>query len=71
MFMFLMENSLISPNQSGVKPRDYYYLCTNHFLSLTHKIYTSCNDGFEVRRVILNVSSTFDKFGHQGNYLQN
>ena len=36
MFTFFIENELISPNQSGFKP------------DITHEIYKSFDDGFEV-----------------------
>ena len=36
LFNFLLENNLISPNQSGFKPGNY---CINQLLSTTHKIY--------------------------------
>ena len=45
-FSFLMENDLISQNQSGFKPDDS---CINQLLSITHEIYKSFDDGWEVR----------------------
>ena len=41
-----MENDLISQNQSGFKPDDS---CINQLLSITHEIYKSFDDGWEVR----------------------
>ena len=38
---FLLENNLISPNQSGFKPGDS---CINQLLSITHEIYSSFNE---------------------------
>ena len=45
MFRFLIENNLISSNQSGFKPGDS---CINQLLSITHEIYKSFDDGFEM-----------------------
>ena len=47
MFKFLIENDLISPNQSGFKPEDS---CINQLLSITHDIYKSFD--CEVRGVM-------------------
>ena len=52
LFEYFIENDLISPNQSGFKPGDS---CTNQLISITHKIYQSFDDGFEVRGVFLNI----------------
>ena len=45
LFEYFMENDLISPNQSGFKPGD---LSKNQLISITHEIYQSFDDGFEV-----------------------
>ena len=58
MFKFFIENELISPNQSGFKPGDS---CINRLLAITHEIYDSFDDGFEVRGVFLDMSKAFDK----------
>ena len=63
MFSFFIENDLISQNQSGFKPGDF---CTNQLLPITHEIYKSFNDGWEVRDVFLDISKAFDKVWHQG-----
>ena len=63
MFRFLIENNLISSNQSGFKPGDS---CINQLLSITHEIYKSFDDGFEVRGVFLDISKAFDKVWHKG-----
>ena len=56
MFKFFLENELISPNQSGFKPGDS---CINQLLAITHEIYKSFNDGFEVRDVFLEILNVF------------
>ena len=63
MFGFLIENNLISSNQSGFKPGDS---CINQLLSITHEIYKSFDDGFEVRGVFLDISKAFDKVWDKG-----
>ena len=45
MYSFFIENYLIPSNQSGFKQGDS---CTNHFLSITHDIYQSLDQGYEV-----------------------
>ena len=52
MLKFFTENELISPNKSGFKPRDS---CINQLLAITHEIYKSFDDGFEVRGVFLDI----------------
>ena len=63
MFKFFIENELISPNQSGFKPGDSYI---NQLFAITHEIYKSFDDGFEVRGVFLDISKAFDKVWHEG-----
>ena len=63
MLKFVIENELISPNQSGFKPGDS---CINQLLAITHEIYKSFDDGFEVRGVFLDISEAFDKVWHEG-----
>ena len=43
-----------APNQSGFKPGDS---CINQLLSVTHEIYLSFDNEFEVRYVFLDLSS--------------
>ena len=57
---FLLE-ALISANQSGFKPGDS---CINQLLLITHNIYKSFDDGYEVRDVFLEISKAFDKVWH-------
>ena len=63
MFKCFNENELISPNQSGFKPGDS---SINQLLAITHEINKSSDDGFEVRVAFLDISTTFEKFWHQG-----
>ena len=63
MFSFFLANSLLAPNQSGFKPGDS---CINQLLSITHEIYSSFDDGFEVRSVFLDKFKAFDKVCHEG-----
>ena len=58
MFGFFIENYLISQHQSGFKPGDS---SINQFLSITHEIYQSFDEGFDVRSVFLDISKAFDK----------
>ena len=63
LFNFLNQNDLISPAQSGFKPRDS---CINQLLSITHEIYHSMDEGYEIRGVFLDISKAFDKVWHEG-----
>ena len=56
------QNNLISPNQSGFRPGDS---CVNQFLAITHEICKSFEEGFEVRRVFLDIYKTL-KVWHEG-----
>ena len=62
MFSFFIENDLISQNQSRFKPCDS---CINQLLSITHEIYKSFDDAWEVRSVFLDISKAFDKVWHE------
>ena len=62
-FDFFITNHLISTNQSGFKPGDS---CINHLLSITHGIYESFDEKYEVRGVFLDISKAFDKVLHKG-----
>ena len=63
MFGFFLDKGLISANQSGFKPGGS---CINQLLSITHNIYESFDDGYEVRGVFLDISKAFDKVWHEG-----
>ena len=63
MFTFLTENNLISPNQSEFRPGDS---CVNQLLAITHEIYKSYHERFEVRGVFLYISKVFNNVWHEG-----
>ena len=63
LFHFFQENNLISPNQSGFKPGDS---CINQLLAITHEIYKSFDNRYEVRGVLLHISKASDKVWHKG-----
>ena len=63
MFEFFIQNNLITPNQSGFKTSDS---CINQLISISHEIYKSFDDGYEVRGVFLDISKAFNKVWHQG-----
>ena len=65
MFKFFIENELISPNQSGFKLDS----SINQLLAITHEIYKSFDNGFELRGVILDISKAFAKFGMTASFL--
>ena len=62
MFEFFIKNNLISSNQSGFKQSDS---CIYELLSITHEIYQSFGNGFEVRGIFLDISKAFDKVWHK------
>ena len=59
MFGFFLDKGLIS----GFKTGDS---CINQLLSITHNIYKSFDDGYEVRGVFLDISKAFDRVWHDG-----
>ena len=61
--MYFIENELISLSQSGFKPEDS---CINQLLSITHDMYQSFDNDFEVRGVFLDISKAFDKVCQKG-----
>ena len=63
LFGFFIKNDLISSNQSGFKQGDS---CIYQLLSITHEIYQSFDNGFEVRAIFLDISKAFDKVWHKG-----
>ena len=54
---------IISQRQSGFKPGDS---CINQLLSITHKIYQSFDEGFDIHSGFLDISKAFDKESHDG-----
>ena len=62
-FEIFLADNLLAPNQSGFKPGDP---SINQLLSITHEIYSSFDDGFEVRSVFLDISKAFNKVWHEG-----
>ena len=62
MFSFFLADNILAPHQSGFKPADS---CINQLLSITHEIYSSFDDGFEVRNVFLDISKVLDKVWHE------
>ena len=63
MFGYFIANDLISQHQSGFKYADS---CINQFLSVTHEIYQSFDEDYNVRSVFLNISKAFDKVWRDG-----
>ena len=63
LFEFFIASELISSNQFGFKPGDS---CINQLLSITHEIYKSFDDGYEVIGIFLDISKAFDKVWHNG-----
>ena len=63
MFEFFVENKLVSSSQSGFKPGDS---CINQLLSITHEIYSSFDEGLEVRSIFLDIAKAFDEVWHDG-----
>ena len=62
-YKFLIENNLISPNQSGFRPGDS---TINQLLSITTEIYEAFENGAEIRASFLDISKAFDKVWHEG-----
>ena len=63
MFIYFSANKLISKKQSAFQPGDS---CINQMLSITHEIFTSLDNGLEVRSAFLDISKAFDKVWHEG-----
>ena len=63
MFTYSIENNLMSKNQSGFKPGDP---CVNQLLVITHEIFSSFDDNYQVRGVLLDILKAFDKVCHVG-----
>ena len=63
MFKHLLDNNLISFNQSGFKPGDFWI---NELSATTHDIFKGFDHVLEIRGVFLNISKVFDKVWHEG-----
>ena len=61
--MFIYIYKLISKNHSGFQPGDS---CINQLLSINHEMFTSFDNGLEVRSVFLGIFKAFDKVWHEG-----
>ena len=63
MFKFFIINELISTYHLRFKPGNS---CINQLLAITHKVYKSFDDGFEVRSVFLDISKALYKVWYEG-----
>ena len=63
MLSFCLANNLLALNQFGFKSGGSLI---NQLPSITNEIYSSFDDGFEVRSVLLDISKAFDKAWHEG-----
>ena len=65
LFLFLENNNLLNPHQSGFRPNDSFIY---QLLSIVHSIYADFdhNPSLEVRGNFLNISKAFDKVWHKG-----
>ena len=62
-YNYLIDNNLISQNQSGFKREDS---CINQLISITYNVLNLLHEGLEVRGVFLEISKAFDKVWHEG-----
>ena len=58
MLKYFLGNNLVTPKQSGFRSGSF---CINHLLSITYDIFTSFDNGLEVRGVFLDILKAFDK----------
>ena len=63
MFGFFIKNDLISQYQSDFKHRDSYI---NQLLLITHEIYQSFDEDFDVRSIFFDICKVFDELWHNG-----
>ena len=62
LFEFLIKNDLIVSNRSDSKQDDLYiYIYIYQLLPITHEIYGSIDNGFEVRGIFVDITKAFDK----------
>ena len=62
-YNYLIDNNLISQNQSGSKRGDS---CINQLISITHDIFNSLDEGLKVRGVFLDISKAFNRVWLEG-----
>ena len=62
-YNFLIENNLLSPNQSGYRPADS---TINKLFSITTEIYEAFENGAEIRASFVDISKAFVKVWHEG-----
>ena len=64
-FLYLENNNLLTPNQSGFRPNDS---CEDQLLSTVHRIYSDFDENLslEVRSNFLDISKAFDKVWQEG-----
>ena len=62
-YKFLLDNSLLTPNQSGFRPGDS---TINQLLAITTEIYNTFENRQETRAAFLDISKAFDKVWHPG-----
>ena len=62
-YNYLIDNNLISQNQSDFKRGDS---CINQIISITQDILNLLYQGIEVRGAFLDISKAFDKVWHEG-----
>ena len=64
MYSLFIENDLKSQSQSGFKQGDI--ISINQPFSITHDIYQSLDQGYELHGVFLNISKAYDKVWREG-----
>ena len=57
-FIHFSADKLISKIQPGFQPGDS---CIDQLLSITHELFTSFDNGLEVKNVFLDISKAFDE----------
>ena len=62
-FIYVSTNNLLSPNQSGFRPRDF---CITQLLSINHEILSAFDMRLKVRGIFVYISKAFNKVWHDG-----
>ena len=65
--MFTTGNDLRSLSQPGLKPRDS---CTKQSISIIHNIYSSFDEGLEVKGVFVDITKTFRRVWQKDLFLK-